>query len=116
MRKLLFALIVILVALPAHAEFFFLTGYELASYMEEYEKTEKSEPGAKTAEANAYVGYVTGVFETLSGLRRICTKGTSTSHVTSVVAKYLKGNPARWSEPAIYGTAEALEMAFPCKK
>ena len=116
MRKIIIAVIVVLMAVPVHAEFFFLTGYELASYMKEYHKTERSEPDAKIAKANAFVGYVTGVFETLSGLRRICTRGTSTGHITSVVAKYLKDNPERWSEPAIYSTAEALEAEFPCIK
>ena len=116
MKKISIALMMLLIALPAHAEFFFLTGYELASYMEEYEKSAKNHSAAKTAEANAFVGYVTGVFETLSGLRRVCTKSTTTSHITSVVATYLKDNPERWSGPAIYPVAEALEAAFPCKK
>ena len=113
---MIIALVLVLITVPAHAEFFFLSGYELATYMKAYQGTERNDPNAKIAEANAFVGYVTGVFETLSGLRRICTKGTSTSHIVSVVAKYLEDHPERSSEPAIYSTAEALEKEFACKK
>lgn len=82
--------------------------------MREYENAERSAPGTDWIISASYVGYVLGVYDSISA--SLCSAGTvSVRQVATVVSRYLNDNPAEWSTPAHKLVAKALRKAFPCR-
>lgn len=92
----------------------FWDGNRLVPFMREFEKAERNDPTTKYDDSARFVGYVAGVFDSISGT--LCTSGTITlRQVTTIVAQYLNDNPAKWSDAGDRLVSKALQKSFPCR-
>ena len=80
--------------------------------MKELEKNEQGDE----IEAAKYIGYVIGVYDSLSMAQQICVRGITTTQIVAVATKFLKENPERWNAAGEFLLRQALTQAFPCKK
>jgi|ERR1035441_173683 hypothetical protein len=104
-------------SLPASASaYFWKTGNDLVKCMREYERKERQEPRANTADASLYLGFVIGVHDGLAGDAFCTPEQTAQGQICAVVARYLNAHPEEWNKPAWLLVATALKQAFPCKK
>lgn len=101
-----------LVGVPGAGYCYFETGNDLVRHMREYEKG-ASDPTQEAFRAAAYMGYITGVADTVNALSVIILEGKSVGQLCAVVAKYLKANPEKWHKPAVGLVIEAFREAFP---
>ena len=119
MRTLM--LVAVLVGLPMQAEAgLFVTGNDLVEEMRGYDKYKAGQPGvardlASVYREASYTSYVIAAADAFIILGRICPPNHVTvGQVAAIVAAYLKANPKRWHEDAIYLVHDALKEAFPC--
>ena len=109
MKKVLIAFII---AVNANSVFAgFTNGNELYRWLEESENSSGS-----PFESGLFSGYVAGVVDTGDGILFCTTSGVTRGQNSAVVAKYLKNNPEKWSQPADTLVIDAMKQAFPCKK
>ena len=93
----------------------FMEGHELVKWMRVHEALLERRPVENLLEAGLYQGYVLGVYDSLKLEGLMCTPDrVSVGQVMALVTKYLKSNPAKWSQPANLLVLEALANAFPC--
>lgn len=116
--KLKQCILVIVILMPsffsqtqALAEFY--SGNQLVKGMEVNDKADKKIEDYM--EANAYIGYVTGVYDATRHLYDV-SKVDDVKQVLAVVGNYLKKHPEKWSESAVVLVTQALQEAFPFKK
>lgn len=62
------------------------------------------------------VGYVLGVYDSLSGSRVCGPTGATRAQLAAVVEKYLRAHPEQWAFAASDLVESALSGAFPCSK
>ena len=91
-----------------------IDGNKLVADMQEFEKTENHDPAANYQQAYFFIGYVTGVYDSSDDIYFYPAKPTI-SQICSIVSKYLKDNPDKWSGPADLIVIDALRKAFPKK-
>jgi hypothetical protein len=89
-------------------------GNELVQKMREFEKQERGDPSADYASSGFYMGYVVGVYEAMRAFF-VAPENVTVAQVCSIVGKYLKENPEKWTLPASVLVMEALQKAFPKK-
>jgi hypothetical protein len=87
-------------------------GNELVQKMREFEKQERGDPSADYASSGFYMGYVVGVYEAMRDFFN-APENVTVAQVCSIVEKYLKENPEKWTLPASVLVMEALQKAFP---
>ena len=112
-----FILIAMLVGLPmqAQAQAYFWTGNELVERMREWDKYQAGQRDIAYIRAGFYLGYVTAATDSFESVGLICMPESVTiGQATAAVGAYLKANPKRWGEAAIYLVHAALVEAFPC--
>ncbi len=116
------ALLLMCVAMSAHeaqARRIFIDGNELVKMMDAYERAGKEgidKVDSKTVfNAAWFVGYISGVADETE-TPYFTTKKINAAQVAAIVAKFLKENPEKWSEPGNQIVTEALKKAFPLKK
>jgi hypothetical protein len=104
------ATLVLCLPLDSHAEFY--DGNQLVDMMREWEKGVNKMPNVEWGQADTFAGYVVGVWDaTANDYNR---QGDITvGQICSIVAKYLKDNPEKWSLSAVRLVKEALRKAFP---
>ncbi len=111
----IFLLVTMLVGLPMQAGAEFFDGNTLVGFMRESEKGDAGQPGWNRFDAGVYRGYVTAATDSFESVGLICMPESVTiGRATAVVGAYLKANPKRWGEAAIYLIHAALVEAFPC--
>ena len=115
-KKSILALVVLLVLVfmqgQVGAGVYFETGNDLVVRMREWEKTETKDSNPDYGSAMHYLGYIKGVNDTLSESLPRATGPVTVRQVCSIVAKYLKDHPERWSESAYILVQDALKEAF----
>ena len=93
---------------------YFCDGNELAQGMREFEKAEQRDPKADLQTAQFYMGFVAGIYDSISG--SLCLSDNPTvGQVSKVVARYLDNHPSECGRPAYELVLRALRDAFPCK-
>jgi hypothetical protein len=102
MRACLFSLL--LVAAPVHAEFF--DGNKLLS-------TCRSNQPIDMADC---IGYVTGVYDTLAGVRICSPDGITRGQVRDIVLTYLQNAPEERHKTADVLIGNVLSALWPCKR
>ncbi|HFT2748685.1 Rap1a/Tai family immunity protein [Klebsiella quasipneumoniae] len=114
MKKWLLALVFV-VALPAKAGF--ITGNELYELYKASIRAEQASPSEKDlVDASEYLGYVTGVWDTLEGFA-VCTGDKITrGQIGDMVGEYLKSNPGIRDKQASSIILIYLNAKYPCKK
>ena len=115
MKKVL-ALFVVISSLSAFA--YFKSGNDLVADMREWEKASASNGDINYVSASRYSGYVSGIYDALDLNETICPPNANVTvgQANSIVASYLKDNPARWSDPAYFLVYDALLAAFQCRE
>jgi hypothetical protein len=112
MRIILVMALLLVEYSPALA--YFYDGNKLVKDLREFEKAERSDPSTDCQSTGYYVGFVLGVYDTISS--SLCPSGNvSIRQVATVVAQYINSRPAEWSRPAHDLVARALHRAFPCR-
>ncbi len=111
------ALLLLFVAFSGNSFATFLTGNDLYT---RYQAYVRSDNGTASREdyfaAYDYMGYVTGVWDTL-GSELICPQGSITrGQIADVVGMGLQKNPQTSAADADKLTALYLMQSFPCKK
>lgn len=101
-------------AMGARAGFF--SGNELVRDMREWEKHERKDLSASSLVAGNFMGYVAGVADVYDELSVCLPESATVRQMSTLVARFLDENPARWAEPADVLVADALKKAFPCNK
>jgi len=91
-----------------------IDGNKLVADMHEFEKAEKHDPAANYQQAYFFIGYVTGVYDSSDDFYFYPAHPTI-EQICSIVAKYLKDNPDKWSGSADLIIIDALRKAFPKK-
>jgi hypothetical protein len=90
----------------------FIDGNKLVQNMDAWEKYQRRDPNAIPVDGALYVGYVTGVYDSLESL--FDNPGNVTiPQICSIVAKYLQENPEKWNLSASLLIKDALQKAFP---
>ena len=89
-------------------------GNELVQKMREFEKQERGDPSADYGSSGFYMGYVAGVYEAMRAFF-VAPENVTVAQVCSIVGKYLKENPEKWTLPASVLVMEALQKALPKK-
>jgi hypothetical protein len=104
------AAMVLFIPLDSSAEF--NDGNMLVQMMREYEKFERNDPSTNYLECGYYTGYVAGVYD---AMRRFfdAPEDVTISQICSIVGKYLKEHPEKWTLPASVLITDALQKAFP---
>ena len=93
----------------------FFDGNDLVKDMREWEKFERKDASASNLVAGNFMGYVAGVADVYDEIS-ICPPESSTvRQLSTIVARFLNANPARWAEPADVLVADSLKKSFPCK-
>ncbi len=91
----------------------FYDGNKLIGDLREYEKAERGVSFNGVADG-VFIGFVTGVFDTIS--TTLCISDDITvRQVQAIVAKYLNEHPEQWGRPAYALVTFALRSAFPCR-
>jgi Rap1a immunity proteins len=91
---------------------YFLKGKSLVEQMREWEKSVRSDPKTDVVAGSAFVGFVTGVHDSATG---ICTPfGVKIARICEISASYLNHHPEEWEKPAYSLVAKALGQAYPC--
>jgi len=109
-----YAIFSLLLAFSAASHAYF-DGKQLADNMHEYELMNQSAHSTNTARAMLYIGYVGGVFDTLSLAQKLCRPEDMTNgEAEAIVSKFLKENPGELKRSAGGLVAEALMRAYPC--
>ena len=115
---------VILPVQPSEANYYFVSGKDLAGYMREYEKFEKiaSDKNVSNMDAmkmvrgyNFYIAYILGVYDSNNTIFKV-PEGLTTEQVVAIVTKYLKNHPGELNKPAYLLVLKAFQKAFPLKK
>jgi thymidylate synthase len=104
------AAMILFTPLDSSAEFY--DGNKLVQDMREHEKAERSDPSANHLHGAFYMGYVAGVYDALSSSFSP-PENVTIDQLCSIVAKYLKENPQKWTLPASVLIWGALQKAFP---
>lgn len=92
----------------------FYDGNKLVPMMREGEKAARSEE-ADFLSASRFMGYVTGVSDSLGG--SICVpENVTVGQLGAVVTKYLNDHPDQWHLAGSHLVAKALEATFPCQQ
>ncbi|HHT0191730.1 Rap1a/Tai family immunity protein [Raoultella planticola] len=114
MKKWLLALVFV-VTIPAHAGF--MTGNELYElYKASIRAGQASASDKDFRDANEYLGYVTGVWDTLEGFA-VCTGDNITrGQIGDMVGEYLRSNPSIRDKQASSIIMIYLNSKYPCKK
>ena len=114
MKKWLLALVFV-AAIPAHAGF--MTGNELYELYKASIRAEQTSASNKDfRDANEYLGYVTGVWDTLEGFA-VCTSDSITrGQISDMVGEYLRKNPGIRDKQASSIIMIYLNSKYPCKK
>ena len=109
---------------PSGANYYFVSGKDLAGYMREYEKFEKiaSDKNVSNMDAmkmvrgyNFYIAYILGVYDSNNTIFKV-PEGLTTEQVVAIVTKYLKNHPGELNKPAYLLVLKAFQKAFPLKK
>ena len=93
--------------------FYFYDGNRLVQLMREYDKSETRNPSTDYMDVGIYMGYVAGIFDTTKDIFFDPPKNVTVGQICSIVGKYLKENPEKWTLPASVLATEALQKAFP---
>lgn len=93
---------------------YFVDGNDLIVDMRDWERHQRGSEITDYVNVASYSSYVKGVYDALDLSERICPENTTVGQVNAVVAKFLRSNPERWSEPAFFLVEEALTHAFAC--
>jgi len=104
------AAMILFTSLDSSAEFY--DGNKLVQDMREHEKAERSDPSANHLQGAFYMGYVAGVYDALSSSLSP-PESVTIGQLCSIVGKYLKENPEKWTMPANVLIWDALQKAFP---
>jgi hypothetical protein len=107
------AAMVLFTPLDSSAQYFY-NGNELVQKMRESEKQERDDPSTDYFSSGFYMGYVAGVYEAMRAFF-VAPENVTVAQVCSIVGKYLKENPEKWTLPASVLVMEALQKAFPKK-
>ncbi|MEK6804184.1 MAG: Rap1a/Tai family immunity protein [Nitrospirota bacterium] len=92
----------------------FYDGNNLIPMMQEGEKANRSEK-ADYLSASRFMGYVTGVADSLGG--SICIPESVTiSQLGAIVTKYLNEHPDEWHLAGSHLVTKALRVTFPCQQ
>jgi hypothetical protein len=109
---------------PSGANYYFVSGKDLAGYMREYEKFEKiaSDKNVSNMDAmkmvrgyNFFIAYILGVYDSNNTIFKV-PEGLTTEQVVAIVTKYLKNHPGELNKPAYLLVLKAFQKAFPLKK
>lgn len=93
---------------------YFCDGNELVQGMREFEKAEQRDPKADLQTAQFYMGFVAGIYDSISS--SLCPSDNPTvGQVSKVVAQYLDNHPSECGRPAYDLVLRALRGAFPCR-
>ena len=110
--RLVISLGVIFLCISSDLFAFFDTGNDLVLNMREYEKANANVPNSDYFKAAYYMGFVTGVCDATSHFYDAPANLTK-NQLFAIVAKYLKENPEKWSQPGSLLVIEALRKSFP---
>lgn len=101
----------------ASAATFSVGGSQLNNWAMEYEATQNKARDASYVAANNFLGFTSGVADTLSLEGVICLPdGGTRGQVAAVVSKHVRDYPEQWARPAYRLVRDALVKAFLCKK
>ncbi len=112
--SIILASIVLFTPLDLSAQLFFHDGNNLVRFMREYDKHERGDPSTNNFECGLYAGYVTGAYDAMRSDFN-APEATTINQICSIVGKYLKENPGKWTAPASILIRDALRKAFPKK-
>jgi hypothetical protein len=90
----------------------FIEGNKLVQNMDVWEKYQRRDPNAIPVDGALYVGYVTGVYDSLESLFDN-PKDVTIPQIGSIVAKYLQENSGKWKLSASLLIMDDLQKAFP---
>lgn len=89
-------------------------GANLVKYWREYQKHESERPFSAVY-VGQYLGYVSGVTDTLDGIAFDIPDNVKMGQIYAIVGKYLDDHPSDWNLPADVLVTRSLEKAFPKK-
>lgn len=104
MKKFIAASVIVLASVSAHAEF--VTGNKLLAWLESSEETD----------AAIGMGYVTGVFDTLSGVVVCAPTDVSVRQIVDMTKRALLVVPEARNKSADQFVSAAMKAKWPCRK
>jgi len=110
--SLVIILALLVLCISSDSSAFFEDGNNLVRRLREFEKARAGDPNANYDDATYYMGFVIGVHDATAYNYNTPSQIT-VGQIWAVVAKYLKDNPEKWSQPASLLVMEALRKAFP---
>ncbi|QFY42627.1 hypothetical protein F6R98_08330 [Candidatus Methylospira mobilis] len=95
---------------------YFMDSAELKELLIDFDAYQENREIRYMAKASQYVGYVTGVVDSLDGSRFCLTKGVSAEHASGIVSKYLRDHPDGLDRHASEIISTVLAASFPCRR
>ena len=94
----------------------FTDGNRLVEDMNEYKIWNNGNKDVSYDKVMGFMGYVSGVSDTLNGILICYPKNVTLGQVNAIVIKYIENNPDKWNQSANYLISAPLMKIFPCKK
>lgn len=117
MKRLAVALMLVLfICTPVLASSSYEDGYSLQQDWREYQKSQQGQKDYNLFKVAFYMGYVTGVVDSLNGVAFTTTVGVTVDQNCAVVGKYIDDHPSEWNLEANYLVKKAMMKAFPKNK
>ena len=107
----------LLVSSSSYAAGYLMDGSQLVMLARHFKLGMDHSRSTNFQSAGEYMGYIKGVYDTLSLTHVVCAPSNQTTgQIGVIVLQYLDEHPERWHEPAYFLVRDALVKPFPCSK